>query len=203
MFDKTLLSLTKPVISQLAIIAIKVGLSANSASIIGFILGVTAACLVSLGYFFFALIFFILNRIFDGIDGAIAREQNPTHLGAFLDIIFDFIVYSSIPFAFAVYEHEYSFVACFLIFSFIGTGSTFLAYGIIYTQISNKNGKLIGEKGFYYHVGLIGGSETIFFISLILLFPSLFSPIGILFGSLCWLTTISRIRAGWRDFSLK
>ena len=95
MFDKTLLSLTKPVISQLAIITIKVGLSANSASIIGFILGVTAACLVSLGYFFFVLIFFILNRIFDGIDGAIAREQNPTHLGAFLDIIFDFIVYSS------------------------------------------------------------------------------------------------------------
>ena len=203
MLDKTLLTHAKPILSKLANIACKVGVSANSASIIGFIFGIIAACLVGFGYFFLALICFMFNRIFDGLDGAIARKQHPTHRGAFVDIVFDFIIYSSIPFAFAVYNEEYSFVACFLIFSFIGTGTSFLAYAIIHGQIPKKNKNQNGEKGFYYLGGLIEGSETVFFIVLILLFPSLFSPIGILFGCLCWLTTIFRICIGWRDFSLK
>ena len=203
MLDNILLKQTKPALSKLATIAIKIGISANSASIIGFIFGIIAACLVGFGYFHLALIFFILNRIFDGLDGAIARKQHPTYRGAFLDIVFDFIIYSSIPFAFAIYNNDYSFVACFLIFSFIGTGTSFLTYGIIYSQIHKKNKEIIAEKSFFYLGGLIEGSETLFFIILILLFPSLFINIGILFGCLCWFTTISRIRAGWRDFSLK
>ncbi len=203
MLDKTLLTYTKPVLSKLAKLALNAGISANSASIIGFIFGIVAAWLVCFGYFLLALICFMLNRIFDGLDGAIARKLRPTHRGAFVDIVFDFIIYSSIPFAFAVYKEEYSFVACFLIFSFVGTGTSFLAYAIIHGQIQNKNKYQNCEKGFYYLDGLIEGSETIFFIILILLFPSLFTYIGILFGSLCWFTTIFRIRAGWRDFSLK
>ncbi len=203
MFDKTLLTLAKPVLSKLANIALKAGVSANSASVIGLIFGITATFLVGFGYFFLALICFIFNRIFDGLDGAIARKQQPTHRGAFIDIVFDFIIYSSIPFAFAVYNKEYSFVACFLIFSFVGTGTSFLAYGIVNGQIPKKNKKQNGEKGFYYLSGLIEGTETACFILLILLLPSLFSPIGILFGCLCWFTTICRICIGWRDFSLK
>ena len=93
MLDNILLNQTKPVLSQLASIAIKIGISANTASIIGFIFGITSACLVGFGYFFLALIFFILNRMFDGLDGAIARTQHPTYRGAFLDIVFDFIIY--------------------------------------------------------------------------------------------------------------
>ena len=203
MLDNILLKQTKPILSKLASIAIKVGVSANTASIIGFIFGITSACLVGFGYFFLALISFIINRIFDGLDGTIARKQHPTYRGAFLDIVFDFIIYSSIPFAFAIYNKEYSFVACFLIFSFIGTGTSFLTYGIIHAQIQKKNEETDAEKSFFYLGGLIEGSETLFFIIFILLFPSLFTHIGILFGCLCWITTIFRIRAGWRDFSLK
>ena len=203
MLDNILLKQTKPILSHLASIAIKIGISANTASIIGFIFGIISACLVGFGYFFLALIFFIINRIFDGLDGAIARKQHPTYRGAFLDIVFDFIIYSSIPFAFAIYNKDYSFVACFLIFSFIGTGTSFLTYGIIHAQIQKQNKETNAEKSFYYLGGLIEGSETLFFIILILLFPSFFTHIGVLFGCLCWFTTISRIRAGWRDFSLK
>ena len=203
MLDKALLKHLKPTLSTLAIIFIKAGISANTTSLIGFVFGIIAACLVGFGYFFWALIFFIFNRILDGLDGAIAREQHPTHFGAFLDIVLDFIIYSSVPIAFAVYDRSNSFVACFLIFSFIGTGTSFLAYGIIYEQIQKKYIKPKREKGFYFHGGLIEGSETICFIVLMLLFPSLFTIIGVLFGCLCWCTTVHRIYSSWHDFSLK
>ena len=41
-----------------------------------------------------ALLFFLLNRFFDGVDGALARLQEPSDLGGFYDIISDFIIYN-------------------------------------------------------------------------------------------------------------
>ncbi len=125
MLDKKLQPLTQPVLSSLASIAIKAGISADVASIIGFFFGLIAACLIGFGYFSLALVFFIINRIMDGLDGAIARAEKPTYRGGFLDIVFDFIIYSAIPFAFAVYDRGNSFAACFVIFSFVGTGTSF------------------------------------------------------------------------------
>ena len=203
MLDKKLQPLTQPVLSSLASIAVKLGISADLASIIGFVLGIIAACAIASGYFFIALVFFIINRCVDGLDGAIARVGEPTHKGAFLDIVFDFIIYSSIPFAFAVYDIGNSFAACFLIFSFVGTGTSFLAYGIMHAQITEKKRDLLNQKSFYYIGGFIEGSETIIFIIIILSFPSLFSIFALVFGCLCWISTIFRIHAGWRDFSLK
>ena len=95
MLDKKLQTLTQPVLSSLASIAIKAGISADVASIIGFVFGLIAACLIGFGYFSLALVFFIINRIMDGLDGAIARADKPTYRGGFLDIVFDFIIYSA------------------------------------------------------------------------------------------------------------
>ena len=203
MLDRRLQPLTEPALSSFASIAIKAGISADVASIIGFIFGLVAACLIAFGYFSLALVFFIINRIIDGLDGAIARANEPTYRGGFLDIVFDFIIYSSIPFAFAIYDFGNSFAACFLVFSFVGTGTSFLAYALIHAKLSDKKKDTLNGKSFYYLGGLIEGSETIIFIVIILCFPSLFSNIAFSFGCLCWISAILRIHAGWRDFSLK
>ena len=203
MFDKKLQPFMNSALSPLAVIAAKSGISADAASLVGFIIGILSAFLVALGNFYLALIFFIINRVIDGLDGAIARESTPSYRGGFLDIVFDFIIYSSIPFAFAVYDGSNSLVACFLIFSFVGTGTSFLAYGIMQAQLPQKNKHPLHYKSFYYLGGLIEGSETIIFFTIVLLFPSLFLTIALVFGCLCWVSTIFRIHAGWRDFSLK
>jgi len=45
-----------------------------------------------------ALFFWALNRLLDGLDGAVARRRGVTsELGGFLDMLGDFLVYSSIP----------------------------------------------------------------------------------------------------------
>ena len=49
-----------------------------------------------------AVLCFCLNRLLDGLDGALARIQGPTERGAFFDITCDFLIYSAIPLGFAI-----------------------------------------------------------------------------------------------------
>ena len=77
------------------------------------------------------MVLIIANRVCDGLDGAVARSAGGTDLGAYLDITLDFLFYSAVPFAFAVADPANAMAAAFLIFSFVGTGSSFLAFAII------------------------------------------------------------------------
>ena len=107
------------------------GVSANQATLAGFVCGIGAASAVLVGWTAAAVTLLLLNRFLDGLDGAIARAVGKTDLGGFLDITMDFLIYSAIPFAFAVKDPANALAAAFLIFSFVGTGSSFLAYAII------------------------------------------------------------------------
>jgi phosphatidylglycerophosphate synthase len=42
----------------------------------------------------------VLNRLFDGLDGALARRRGLTDAGGFLDISLDFLFYALVPFGF-------------------------------------------------------------------------------------------------------
>ena len=64
--------------------------------------GVLAALLITVGEIGWAIWPLLLNRLCDGLDGAVARLGTPTDLGAFLDITLDFLFYAGIPLAFAV-----------------------------------------------------------------------------------------------------
>ncbi len=141
-----------------------------------------------------------LNRLADGLDGALARRSKKTDRGGFLDITLDFIFYSSIPFAFALADPlTNALAAAFLIFSFIGTGCSFLAYAIM----AEKRGittDIRGQKSLYYLGGLTEGTETILLFVIFCLFPTWFPVLAVIFGALCWITTATRIHAGWHSF---
>ncbi|WP_321160240.1 hypothetical protein [Marinomonas rhodophyticola] len=86
--------------------------------------------------------------------------------------------------------------ASFLIFSFMGTGSSFLAFAIMAEK--RKIERLeYGHKSLYFLGGLAEGTETIAFLVLICLLPSYFAVMAYLFGVICWITTVTRIYAGY------
>jgi len=171
--------------------------SADTITIVGFVIGVMAVPLIILGAFKLALLLIILNRIFDGLDGILARMSGITDRGAFLDISLDFIFYASIPVAFALFDPpENSLPALVLLFSFFGTGSTFLAFSII-AERKNIIPKNFNKKGFHYLSGLVEGFETILFFLLMCLLPTYFQIIAYIFSFGCLLTTIFRLRIGW------
>ena len=138
----------------------------------------------------------------DGLDGAVARRLGPTDRGGFLDIVCDFLFYSGVPFAIAVHRPGDALAACFLVFAFVGTGSSFLAYAAVSARRGlPPTATLRGAKALRYAGGLTEGAETIGLFVLFCLVPGWFAPLCWGFGALCWATTLSRVALAWREFS--
>lgn len=173
------------------------GISANQVTVCGFLLGALAFPSLLLHQFEWALLFIVLNRICDGLDGAVARIQGITDSGGFLDISLDFLFYSLIPFGFVLADPAQNGVAgALLIFSFIGTGSSFLAFAVMAGK--NKiDSPVYKNKSLYYMTGLTEGTETIACFVLFCLFPNYFAQLAYGFSLLCWITTVNRISAGF------
>ena len=201
MFDARLRPLIDPPLERLAIAARRAGWTADGVTIVGFVIGLLAIPAIALEAYLVGLILIGLNRLADGLDGAIARITERTDRGGFLDISLDFIFYSSIPFAFALADPgTNALAAAFLIFSFIGTGCSFLAYAIM-AEKRGLSTDIQGQKSLYYLSGLTEGTETIGLFVFACLLPAWFPVFAWIFGSLCWLTTATRVHAGWRSFA--
>ena len=109
--------------------------------------------------------------------------------------------YGLFPLGFALYDPATNALpAAVLIASFIGTGSSFLAFSII----AEKRGITSDQyptKGIYYLGGLTEGFETIALFVAMCLFPFAFPWLAYVFAGLCFVTTLTRWLAGWRMFA--
>ena len=138
------------------------------------------------------MVFFLFNRFFDGLDGSLARLTKETDLGGFYDIVFDFIFYGLLPLGFIIIDNQNSVAYAFLLSSFVGTGTTFLASAWFFEK--NKNYlKKKEKKSFFYIDGITEGFETIIFFVLMLILNKYSYVISWLFGILCWITVFIRI----------
>ncbi|MBA2401879.1 MAG: CDP-alcohol phosphatidyltransferase family protein, partial [Bradyrhizobium sp.] len=132
MLDRYLSGIQKSLLRPVAMRLSSYGVTADALTLTGFLFGVFSAALIVTGYDGTALILFFLNRLFDGLDGAVARLTGPTDRGAFLDIAFDFAIYAMIPLAFALADPTHNAMAASLLLaSFMGTSSSFLAFAVI------------------------------------------------------------------------
>lgn len=196
MLDRWSLKLIKPPLKQAAKLLIHKNITANQISWTGFAVGMLAIPMLAFEQYGLALLFIALNRIADGLDGAVARFTEPTEQGAYLDIVLDFIFYSGIVFGFALANPELNALpAAALIFSFIGTGSSFLAFAILAERLK-LHSMIYPNKGFYYLNGLTEGTETILFFVMMCLLPNYFPVIAWFFFVLCVITTCTRVVGG-------
>ncbi|MFT5674310.1 MAG: phosphatidylglycerophosphate synthase [Paraglaciecola sp.] len=197
MLDRYAIKIIRLPINTTAKLVHKTGIKADQVTLFGFMLGLMSFPALALQEYNIALGFILLNRVLDAVDGAVARIQGITDSGGFLDITLDFLFYSLVPFGFVIAEPGANEVAgAFLIFAFIGTGSSFLAFAIMASKQNIEN-PVYKKKSLYYIGGLTEGTETIFCFILLCLFPQYFSYIAYSFATLCWITTASRIWAGY------
>ena len=168
------------------------GISANHVTIAGAGFGLLAFILIAVDLAFIGLWMIILNRVADGLDGAVARASCQTDFGGYLDLVVDFIFYSAIPLAFAIANPDHALAACFLCVSFMGTASSFLGVAILAAK-HNVQTEIRGKKAFYYLGGLTEGLETILLLCAMALWPDYFAHLAWGFGLLCWVTTGTRI----------
>jgi phosphatidylglycerophosphate synthase len=200
MIDRHLLPLQRRVLAPAAAMLVARGVSADRITLAGFAIGALALPALWLGWNHLALGLIVLNRIADGLDGAVARMVGPTDRGAFLDIALDFVFYALIPLGFALGDPaQNALPAAVLIAAFVGTGSSFLAFATIAAQ-RGISAAAYPSKGIYYLGGLTEGAETIAFLAAICLWPAAFPLLATLFAAACAVTTLTRWRMGWVAF---
>jgi phosphatidylglycerophosphate synthase len=174
------------------------GVTPDRVTLAGFVIGLCAVPLLALEWYRIALVPILVSRILDGVDGVLARRTATSDAGGFLDIVCDFIFYSAVVFGFALADPERNaLAAAALIFAFIGTGASFLAYAVMAAR-NRISDPVYPRKSLYYLGGLAEGTETIVCLSLFCLLPHLFMPLAWGFSLVCWVTTATRITSGYR-----
>jgi phosphatidylglycerophosphate synthase len=198
MLDRIALNLLRPGITRIAQTLARSQVQADHVTIAGFVIGMGGALAITQHAFGLGLVLLMLSRLFDGLDGALARLTTATDRGAFLDISLDFIFYASIPLAFALAEPQANALpAAVLLAAFVGTASSFLAFAVLAAQRGLKS-VVYPNKGIYYLGGLTEATETLICFSLMCLWPGQFALWAYGFAALCGLTIVTRVWAGWQ-----
>ncbi|WP_432452947.1 MULTISPECIES: CDP-alcohol phosphatidyltransferase family protein [unclassified Agarivorans] len=200
MLDRYAVKLIKAPLDYVAKHLDKAGLNANQITLSGFVLGLAAIPMLAFQHYDWALGLIILNRIFDGLDGALARRQGCSDFGGYLDIVCDFIFYSGVVLGFALAAPEQNSIAAnVLIWTFMGTGSSFLTFAIMAAKRDIEN-TVYPHKSLYYLGGLTEGSETIALFLIFCIYPEHFPTLALGFAALCFITTLTRVLAAKATF---
>ena len=193
MFDAQIRPLIDPPLNRLGQGLARVGVGADTVTLVGLGLGLLSALLIAVGTPGLALVPLLLSRIADGLDGAVARATRKTDFGGYLDITSDFLFYGAVPLAFVLADSSTNGAAgAFLLTSFYINGASFLGYAILAEKRGMQTTKR-GAKSLYFTGGLLEGFETIAFFVALCLFPSYFAPLAWVFGALCFITAGSRV----------
>lgn len=202
MLDSKIRPIIDPPLNWFALMFQNSKIAGTHITLFGFAMGIAACGFAFAQDYIWALAFLILNRLCDGLDGPVARAKGQeSDFGGYLDILCDFIIYAGFPLAFGlgIGTIESITASAFVLFSIIGTGVSFLAYAIICAKRSIDTDQQ-GRKTFYFSNGLMEGTETILYMILLCLFPNYFVLICTVFGVLCILTTLMRIRMAYVFF---
>lgn len=202
MLDSKIRPLIDPPLDKMARFIVVKGINANRLTLIGLLLCAPLFYALYTQNYMLALALVVLNRLTDGLDGPVARHslQGATNFGGYFDIVSDFVFYSGFVFFYSLGAADNALYGAFLLFSFFGSATSFLAYA----ALAEKNGLEMqqqGRKSFFYMAGLAEGSETIIAFILICLFPACFPAIAVIFGIMCWLTALGRACRAYSEFN--
>lgn len=192
MLDRRLRILKEWLISPIVFLFIP--FSPNTITLFAASLGLMSFYASKQGDYKASLIYWWLNRLFDGIDGTVARQLRlNTDFGGYLDIIMDFTVYSLLPIGLAISIDKRDVWLSLSIMEgifFINSAGLFCLSAILEKRnIMRKESTTVVTMP----SGLIEGTETVIFFSLFIIFPNNLSYLYNIFSSLIFLTILQRL----------
>jgi phosphatidylglycerophosphate synthase len=144
-------------------------------TLVAFVMGLATAVALAGQHYTLGLILWFLNRLFDGLDGTLARRQKTqSDFGGYLDILLDFVVYAAVPLGLVLGRPSspaYISLAI-LLSSFYINAASWMHLAAILEKRQRSQGD--GLTSITMPAGLIGGAETIVFYLLFMLFPNYF-----------------------------
>ena len=154
-------------------------------SLLGLVVGMVAAGALWQRNYLVGFLLWFLNRLFDGLDGTVARQRaQSSDLGGYLDIVFDFIVYAAIPIGLALGRSTtpvYLSLIFLLAAYYVNAASWMYLAAILEKRKASRSASVTAVT---MPGGLIGGTETILFYTAFIFFPGylvfLFSFLAVL-----------------------
>lgn len=196
MLDEELREGAKPLYKPPARILAERGVTGNALTATS--LGIGALCLVAIafGLNIVALVLWFLNRLFDGLDGEVARLRGESsEFGAFVDIVADFFVYGGFLVALAVQHPDARLALVALFFAYYLNGTVFLALSGILERLKRER---LTERGLHFRRSVTEGFETILAGTLFLLLPDHVSIIAWTFAAMVFISAVQRLWDGRR-----
>jgi phosphatidylglycerophosphate synthase len=199
MFDARLRPLIDPPLDALGRTLARAGIGANAVTLAGLLPALGAGLAIAHHHYVLALVLVLLNRLIDGLDGAVARIRGPSDWGGYLDMVADYVFYLAVPLGFGFASAANTPAALVLVASFTLTAVSFL----VFAALAAKHGSATsdhGTKSIFYSTGLAEGAETIAVFVAMCLWPAAFVPLAYAFAALCLLTVVQRTALARRTF---
>lgn len=173
MLDRTLRpakdALLEPVVAHVPAPVTPVSLTVAAA-----LVGIGAAVAAAVGMFWLAVVLWLVSRVLDGLDGAVARRRGATSdLGGYLDMLLDVVVYAAVPIGIAVGVGGVAvWIACAVALA------TFYVNVLSWSYLSallERRGRGAESRGELTRVtmprGLVEGAETLVLFTVALAVP--------------------------------
>lgn len=200
MFDARLRPLIDPPLNAVGRGLARLGVGANAVTLSGIVIALATGLALAQGCFWLGLGLIVLNRLLDGLDGAVARATRLSDFGGYLDIVGDFVFYTAVPLGFGLADPAVQPAAMVLLAMFTLTGISFLAFATLAAKRLLETAAH-GRKSFFYNTGLAEGAETIAVFVAMALWPQHFAAIAYGYAALCVLTVIQRSLVAWAEFA--
>lgn len=206
MLDRPVRALLERPVNALAAALDRPGITPDGLTVAGLVLGLASAVAAALQLWALALVLWLVSRVIDGLDGALARRRRAdgritgdSEAGGFLDITADFVVYGATVLgvalgATAAFDAPWQPFAAVLLAYYVN-GAAFLAF----SSIAERTGRRIDDGRSLSFLGRIAeGTETIVVHSLWLILPFWAWQLAIAWAVFVGVSAVQRMVAGYR-----
>lgn len=198
MLDRQARSALAPTLARSAALLERAGATPTQLTIAGFAVGALAVVAAGAAAWWLALALWLVNRLVDGLDGALARATGAmTPLGGFADVVADFTVYGAFVVGCAVGQPDARLAALVLLATYYVNGVAFLALDGIAGRQDIDLGAADG-RSFVFVRSLTEGFETVVAHALFVLVPSRMAPLMWGFSALVLVSIAQRMVAARR-----
>ncbi|GCD09903.1 CDP-alcohol phosphatidyltransferase family protein [Clostridium tagluense] len=175
-----------PLFKGAANIFLSLNMTANSITIIAFIIGLLPFAFIYADKPLIAVTLLWVSGFLDAVDGEMARVSNTsTPWGTLMDITFDRLVELGIILAMALKEPQSRMQLLFLTAAIVLSMTVFLTVGAL---SQNK-----GSKSFYYQAGVAERTEGFIFFTLMILIPAHLQLVTGIFSIVIVITALQRL----------
>ena len=192
MLEAPLRKIAEPLLARAAEKIKAWGISANAVTTLGLLFGIAAGFVITLDLYAVGILFVLLNRLCDALDGAVARLSGPTAFGGVLDSASDFVFYAGVPFGFALSQPDSAIAVAFLLFGRTAYASSDYAYAMFAKNL--KAGEA-GTGALHGLASLCDAPETFIVFVLMLAFPDNAGLFCYIYGALCFAAAGARVAA--------